>query len=906
MNKAPSSCPSCPTMKDSYPWMFLPDVSPKSIVPLHKELGSEFKSQSIAQKLPVEEARAFYAFTNELRSWPPIISDYTQVSCNGRKLVSNIQGYDNIGTCNCKFQNGTTCRITKVTLSSRSLDGIISEAVVNLTYLESLDLSMNQLTGSIPISLGNLSSLSILDLSSNKLTGAIPESLGNMKFQVKLLDLVDNQLSGSIPTTLGNVAVSSMTSDADAYRLFKLKQYDKASLESNFGIYLSRNQLIGPIPESFGNLTFVTDIFLNDNFLNGSIPTSLGALTYLNDLELYNNEISGTLPQTLGNLTALTYFGVDSNSITGTLPTSFASLTNMMGFYVAANQLSGSFPDFIANWTSIYALSFSGNNFHGNIPAIIFNFSNLAYLDISDVEDSHFWFPHSTNSFGLVYLVLRNCSISGSIPKYIGHMLSLEIYPSGIMEKHCPRGKPNYHSLFDVYIQGERKLKDFNIIDKAGGPNKVHIENFTAVNVNNSTLQIHFYSAGFMFLENGPLISAISITPEYKLRKQLSPLNIALMTVVSTIVFLLFLLLFAWLMGWLGNADHLQEIDIGLEKAVTLKQLKDATRNFSERNEISQGGFGTVYKAELQGKTVAVKRLSSPSEERINELKNEFYTLKSMSHQNLVQLLDVYNAKGLHLLIYEYMQNNSLAHTLFDSKSKLKLDWEARFNICLGIASGLVYLHEHPRLKIVHRDIKSANILLDGDLKPKISDFGLASLYTEDDQFKFIKVEVPQGYMSPEYVRGIVTSKADVYSFGVVILETVSGRTNAGYMRDSQETEFLLDTAYDLHRKGRLVDLVDKKLSAKYDAKQAIIILNLAVKCTSISPTLRPTMSQVVSVLVGEKKIEEICPPAQNDNQIAQIDSSASIEVTSRASTSSNYYIKGEDEIEHISEGTPY
>ncbi|KAK9906920.1 hypothetical protein M0R45_002601 [Rubus argutus] len=1035
-------------------------------------LGSEFKSQCIAQKLPVEEARALYAFTNELSSLLPIISDYTQVSCNGRKLVSNIQGYDNIGTCNCKFQNGTTCHITKV------------------------DLSMNQLTGSIPISLGNLSSLSILDLSSNKLTGSIPESLGNMKFQVKLLgpssrkvdpsgkrtmsvtfqlDLVDNQLSGSIPTTLGNVAVSSMTSDADAYRLFKLKQYDKASLESNFGIYLSRNQLIGPIPESFGNLTFVTDIFLNDNFLNGSIPTSLGALTYLNDLELYNNEISGTLPQTLGNVTALTYFGVDSNSITGTLPTSFASLTNMMGFYVAANQLSGSIPDFIANWTSINGLSFSGNNFHRNIPAIIFNFSNLAYLDISDVDGSHFRFPQSTNSFGLVYLDLSinnliggipdslqklnlsytsfsNNMLTGAIPDWIlnwnvtdlsynnfskltfkpspktlvnlfacccnsSTCVPQTIYPSGIMKKHCPRGKPNYHSLFincggeeitnidkncggekikdidgnvyekdndtsqfylspkgnwarssagdiihsvkcglsneeplydkarsspvslkyygfclrngnyrvtlhfaeivenknyttrkrrfDVYIQGKRKLKDFNIIDKVGGPNKVHTENFTAVNVNNSTLLIHFYSAGDIYLENGPLISAISVTPEYKLRKQLSPLNIALIIVASNIVFLLLLLLFAWLMGWLGNADHLQEIDIGLEKAVTLKQLKDATRNFSERNEISQGGFGTVYKAELQGKTVAVKRLSSPSEERINELKNEFYTLKSMSHQNLVQLLDVYNAKGLHLLIYEYMQNNSLAHALFDSKSKLKLDWEARFNICLGIARGLVYLHEHPRLKIVHRDIKSANILLDGDLKPKISDFGLASLYTEDDQFKFIKVEVPQGYMSPEYVRGIVTSKADVYSFGVVILETVSGRTNAGYMRDSQETEFLLDTAYDLHRKGRLVDLVDKKLSAKYDAKQAIIILNLAVKCTSISPTLRPTMSQVVSVLVGEKKIEEICPPAQNDNQIAQIDSSASIEVTSRASTSSNYYIKGEDEIEHISESTP-
>ncbi|PRQ36458.1 putative protein kinase RLK-Pelle-DLSV family [Rosa chinensis] len=414
--------------------------------------------------------------------------------------------------------------------------------------------------------------------------------------------------------------------------------------------------------------------------------------------------------------------------------------------------------------------------------------------------------------------------------------------------------------VFDVYIQGKRRLNDFNIIDNAGGPNKECIKNFTDVYVNDSTLEIHFYSrsAGAGTLD-GPLISAISVTPE---------------------------------------------IEIGIEKPVTLKQLKDATRNFSKRNEIAQGGFGTVYKAEVQGKIVAVKKLCSHGEERVNEFINEFYTLKAMSQENLVQLLDIYNAKDLHLLIYEYLENNSLAHALFDSKSKLKLDWEVRFNICLGIARGLEYLHEHPRMKIVHSDIKSTNILLDGNLKAKISDFGLARLYTEDDQFKFIKVEVPQGYMAPEYVRGIVTSKADVYSFGVVILETVSGRTNAGHRGDSQESEFLLDTAYDLHRKGRLVDLVDKTLSTKYDAKQAIIILNLAVKCTSISPTLRPTMSEVVSVLVGDKKIEEICPHALNDSPVAQVDSSVSMEATSRASTSSNL-IKGEDETEHISESTP-
>ncbi|XP_024192164.1 probable LRR receptor-like serine/threonine-protein kinase At1g53430 isoform X2 [Rosa chinensis] len=1074
------------------------------------QLGSEFKYQSVAQKLPDEEARALKRVVEKLAL------NY-RISSKG----CNKSGKYDI-KCECSFQNHTICRVTKITLRASSLTGFIPEELGNLTHLRELDLSNNQLTGPIPASLGNLSSLYKLNLQENQLTGPIPASLGNMKFRVSFakdhtshrsmvvsfeLDLSDNQLDGFIPATLMNVAVSSVASDPDAYRLFKLKQYDRANVDPQFYLDLSSNQLTGPIPESLGNLTFISFIELYNNFLNGSIPASLGALTYLHVLSMENNRISGSLPQTLGNLTILNYLGVASNSISGTVPKSFASLTSLYAFYLSGNYLSGPFPDFIAaNWTLIEEIFLNGNNFKGKIPAGIFNLSHLEMLSISDVEaDSHFQFPpsiHVAKSFSV--LILRNCSITGQIPSYIGNMLSLTnidlsfnrltgripdslknlnvthmsfsknmltgkipdwiqnavwskmdfsynnfskltFKPSPnlqlnlfssccnsstclpnstdtIKEKSCPR-KPKYHSLFincgggetrgadgnlydqdndtllyyqspkgnwarssvgnsydyasdgnsskllknvrcglssearlydtarisfvslkyygfclrkgkyrvalhfaeivdevtdiledidfrstdkrtfDVYIQGKRRLKDFNIIDNAGGPNKEYIQTFTHVYVNDSTLEIHFYSrsAGEGTLD-GPLISAITVTPEYK--QQLSPLQTALITVASIIVFLLLLLLFAWMMGWLGNTDHLQEIDIGIEKPVTLKQLKDATRNFSKRNEIAQGGFGTVYKAEVQGKIVAVKKLRSHCQERINEFINEFYTLKAMSQENLVQLLDIYNAKGLHLLIYEYMENNSLAHALFDSKSKLKLDWEVRFNICLGIARGLEYLHEHPRMKIVHSDIKSTNILLDGNLKAKISDFGLARLYTEDDQFKFIKVEVPQGYMAPEYVRGIVTSKADVYSFGVVILETVSGRTNAGYRRDSQESEFLLDTAYDLHRKGRLVDLVDKTLSNKYDAKQAIIILNLAVKCTNISPTLRPTMSEVVSVLVGDKKIEEICTPALSDSHLAQVDSSVSMEATSRASTSSNL-IKGEEETEHIYESTP-
>ncbi|KAK9906037.1 hypothetical protein M0R45_000082 [Rubus argutus] len=650
------------------------------------QLGSEFKSQSIAQKLPDEEARALYAVARTVNSETPILSNYTSVICNGTKIISDFG--DVIGFCNCKLQNGTNiCHIIRVKLSSRSLSGVIPDEVINLTHLEALDLSGNQLTGSIPTNLGNLSSLYELDLSNNQLTGSIPESLGNMKFQL-LRSLSGNQLSGPIPETLGNITASSVTSDLDAYRLFKLKKY-MASVDSNFNLDLSNNQLTGPIPEILGNLPFIAYLDLSNNFLNGSIPVSLGALTYLLTMMLGRNEISGTLPQILGNLTELRYFRVGSNRITGILPKSFASLTRLSQFSVAANNLSGPVPDFIANWTSIMELSLGGNNFYGNIPIGIFSLSKLEILAISDVGDSHFRFPPSTNLFNLKTLILRNCSINGHIPAYIGDMSLLSnldlsfniltgsipdslkklnlsymsfssnrlsgaipdwildgnvtdlsynnfskllfkpspkvnlfacccnssscIDPTQIVKKNCPRGKPNYHSLFincdkrsfHVYIQGERKLIDFNIIDEAGGPNKPHTENFTAINVNHSTiLEIHLYSAGEWNSSRGPLISAISVTPEYKLGKgkHLSHLHTALITMASTIVFvLLLLLLYAWMIGWLGNTDRSQEIDIGLEK-VTLKQLKDATRNFSKRNEISQGHFGTVYKAELQGK----------------------------------------------------------------------------------------------------------------------------------------------------------------------------------------------------------------------------------------------------------------------------------------------------------------
>ncbi|BFG28614.1 hypothetical protein CerSpe_148880 [Prunus speciosa] len=197
------------------------------------------------------------------------------------------------------------------------------------------------------------------------------------------------------------------------------------------------------------------------------------------------------------------------------------------------------------------------------------------------------------------------------------------------------------------------------------------------------------------------------------------------------------------------------------------------------------------------------------------------------------------------------MQNKSLAHALFDSNSRSILTWKTRLSICLGIARGLEYLHGHPTLKIVHPNIKATNILLDSNFEAKISNFVLASLYAEED---FLRKEASQGYMAPEYLHSNVTQKADVYSYGVVVLEIVSGKKNV-VSKSNPETEFLLDRAYKCHQEGRLLDLADKSLHS-YDTKQALTLLNLAVKCTSVSPTLRPTMSEVVSILLGEKTID--------------------------------------------------
>ncbi|KAH8511905.1 hypothetical protein H0E87_009182 [Populus deltoides] len=224
------------------------------------------------------------------------------------------------------------------------------------------------------------------------------------------------------------------------------------------------------------------------------------------------------------------------------------------------------------------------------------------------------------------------------------------------------------------------------------------------------------------------------------------------------------------------DGDLLQDVN-----HISYNELRSATDNFHSSNKIGRGGFGDVYKGTLRsGIQVAVKTLSAQSKQGAREFLNEIKTISNVRHPNLVELIGCCVQGANRILVYEYLENNSLDRALLGSRStNIRLDWGRRSAICLGIARGLAFLHEELVPHIVHRDIKASNILLDKDLNPKIGDFGLAKLFPDNITHISTRIAGTTGYLAPEYaLGGQLTMKADVYSFGVLILEIISGRNS--------------------------------------------------------------------------------------------------------------------------------
>ncbi|KAK3165648.1 hypothetical protein QOZ80_1AG0035980 [Eleusine coracana subsp. coracana] len=320
-----------------------------------------------------------------------------------------------------------------------------------------------------------------------------------------------------------------------------------------------------------------------------------------------------------------------------------------------------------------------------------------------------------------------------------------------------------------------------------------------------------------------------------------------------------------------------------------LELILVATDNFAEHKKIGSGGFGPVYAGNLDdGQQVAVKRLSCRSKQGVREFMNEVKLIAKLQHRNLVRLLGCCIDDDERMLVYEYMDNQSLDKLIFDERKHSDLRWQRRYEIILGISRGLQYLHEDSRFRIIHRDLKASNVLLDRNMVPKISDFGIARMFGSDQTSEYTgKVIGTYGYMSPEYAMdGIISVKSDVFSFGVLVLEIVTGRKNRGSYGPELDLN-LLGYAWMLWKEGRIMELLDEEITGSFHHNKALRCIQVALLCIEAQPRNRPLMSSVVMMLASENVV--LSEPIEPGVNIGRMNTSSDTESSQTRSATANY-----------------
>ncbi|KAG9448167.1 hypothetical protein H6P81_014295 [Aristolochia fimbriata] len=784
---------------------------------------------------------------------------------------------------------GNIKTLIELVIEDNLLGGPLPPELGKLVNLRRILASANNFTGPLPAELGELRNLTDFRISGSSISGKIPEFIGNWR-NLGRLDMLGTSMEGPIPSNISllhdltELRISDLYGSSNSFppleNLSKLRYLTlrNCSISDRIPRYLgtvsglksldlSFNNLTGEIPGSFDDMDSIDFLYLTSNMLTGRIPDWF--FSSGQDLDISYNNFSDSPPQTSCSQGKLNYIATISSTEDSSIPT-------CMRRNLPCSGEPRNYEIFINCGGD--KLNIGGREYEADVqsrgPSVFYSTEKWGYSSTGDFSESSA--PYLASNISTVtasdgsalYETARLAALS---LKYYGFCLQEGNYTVGLhFAEIVFTDNETYSSvgrrLFDVSIQGQTKLKGFDIEKAAGGAGKGIVRNFTAmVSAPSHTLEIHLYWAGKGTTATpyrgayGPLISAITVTPNFKPDLGDDGLSVGAIIgiVIGSLSVVACIVLLLWIKGCFGRKDPINKEFRGLELQTgyySLKQIKAATTNFDPENKVGEGGFGPVYKGILpDGSVIAVKQLSSKSKQGNREFVNEIGMISALQHPNLVKLFGCCIEGNQLLLIYEYMENNSLARALFGREEhRLKLDWPTRRKICLGIARGLAYLHEESRLKIVHRDIKATNVLLDKNLIAKISDFGLAKLDEEGNTHISTRIAGTIGYMAPEYaMRGYLTDKADVYSYGVVLLEIVSGKSNTNY-RPKEEFVYLLDWAYVLQEKGDLLELVDPSLGSNYKKEEAQRMLNLALLCTNPSPTLRPNMSTVVSMLEGQ------------------------------------------------------
>ncbi|KAK4589620.1 hypothetical protein RGQ29_020265 [Quercus rubra] len=784
---------------------------------------------------------------------------------------------------------GRITTLRYMNIENNLFSGMVPFELGNLVNLENLILSANNLSGELPVALTNLTKLTELRISSNNFTGRMPNFFRSWKLLEKL-EIQASGFEGPIPSSI------SILSNLTELRISDLIGGDSKfpNLGSNKQmkrLMLKSCNISGPISTSISNMDQLQTLDLSFNRLDGKIPDFGRQLTYLS---LTSNLLTGSVPDWITSRDSKYQIDLSYNNLSeGSAPTCTDNINFFKSFSgrdkLTLRECLDESPC-SKDWYSVHINCGGKATTIGNIQyeADVDPAGAAKYVRVREYwgfsSSGRFWDVNTTandyiaNNVSVLKMneseLYTSARLSPLSITYYARCLANGTYKLKLhFAEIVIRDNRSFYSLgrriFDIYVQEKLVLKDFDIENAAPGVDNAVVREYKA-NVTNKVLKIRFFWAGKGTTAAptrgtyGPLISAISVEADFSLPDD-GKIKISIVVGAIVVVLLLIFMILGilWWKGCLGGRKSRENELKGLDLQTgyfTYRQIKAATNNFNAVNKLGEGGFGSVYKGILSdGTVIAVKQLSSKSRQGSREFVNEIGMISGLQHPNLVRLYGCCIEGKQLLLVYEYMENNSLARALFGpTDSRLKLDWLARQKICVGIAKGLAFLHEESTLKIVHRDIKSTNVLLGRDLNPKISDFGLAKLDEEENTHISTRIAGTIGYMAPEYALwGHLTYKADVYSFGVVALEIVAGKNNMKY-RPNQNFVCLLDWAIVLQQRGDLMELVDPELGSDFSKEEALRMIKVALLCTNPSPVLRPVMTAVVSMLEGRIVIDEL------------------------------------------------
>ncbi|CAN4123010.1 unnamed protein product [Withania somnifera] len=734
---------------------------------------------------------------------------------------------------------GSISTLKLLDLGSCNLDGEIPPSLGNLKKLHSLFLQVNRLTGRIPSELSGLESLMSFDVSINQLVGEIPESFVKLQ-NLTLINLFRNNLHGPIPPFIGDLPNLetlqiwgnnfTLELPENLGRNGRLLFFD-VSVNHFTGrippdlckggklktLILMENYFFGPIPVQLGECKSLIRIRIRKNYLNGSIPAGFFNFPALDMLEVDNNYFAGQLPMEI-NANNLTKLVLSYNWITGTIPPSIGNLKNLVTLSLDMNRLSGEIPQEIANLKSLLTINLGGNNLTGEIPSSIALCSELTLIDLSRNQLIDEIPKEITKLNSLNALNLSRNQLNGAIPGEIGGMNGLTVLDLSYNDFSGRRPTSGQLKFFsDRSFVGNPKLCSPRATFCPAASNspqdahKIHSEKFTT----------------------SQLVITIIIL-----------VTIALLLVVTVLL----IKKEKFKNSKLWKLTAFQKLDFRAEHV--LDCLK-------EENIIGKGGAGVVYRGSMaHGIDVAIKKLvGRGTGHHDHGFSAEIQTLGRIRHRNIVRLLGYVSNKDTNLLLYEYMSNGSLGEMLHSAKGA-HLRWETRYRIAVEAAKGLCYLHHDCSPSIIHRDVKSNNILLDSDYEAHVADFGLAKFLQDTGASECMSsIAGSYGYIAPEYAYTLkVDQKSDVYSFGVVLLELITGHRPVGEFGDGVDiVRWVNKTMSELSQPSdaaSVLAVVDSRLHS-YPLASVVNLFKIAMMCVEEESCARPTMREVVHMLTN-------------------------------------------------------